>query len=53
MSYENSGERVLNFEVIYYMKHAGNIKIRGLYYLSKLIGKKAVYKIMEKRYGIE
>ena len=53
MYYENSRERVLNLEVIHYMKYAGNIKIRSLYYLSKFIGKKAVYKIMEKRYGIE
>ena len=53
MYYDNSKERVLNFEIIPYMKQAGNIKMRSLYYLSKLVGKKTVYKMMEKRYGIQ
>lgn len=52
LCYESSGEKASALDILQYMKHAGNVKMRGLYWMSKLLRKKTVCKIMERRYGI-
>ncbi len=52
MYYDNAGEKASTAEIIPYLKYAGNKKMKGLYWLSGIIGKKITARIMEKRYGI-
>ena len=52
MVFDNKGDVVFDYGIVDTMRNSNNGKMRLLYVLSKLIGKRNTYRIMLRRYGI-
>ena len=52
MNRDHDGTESGTSEIVRYMKNCNNLKMKIVYLLSSVLGKKIVFKIMKRRYKI-